>query len=497
MQSWPAILAGCNVLGIAPTGSGKTLAFCLPMIPHLQHQMPSLKRPTVASPTCLVVVPTRELAIQVAAVVKKFRSSTGITSIAIYGGSDRDQQLETLSDCPHMHVVVATPGRLIDLVATNSLSLDRVTYLVIDEADRMLALGFEEQLTVIGSYIRPDRQALLFTATFPGKLRDVSARWMGGSADGMVGSNDDSNTVIIRVNTVEFRPTGEGSDQPKRDNVKAAGAVGDAPCTDGEQRKNSSPRDTQLDETLCTSSGASTTTASGNTSTSLSLTISRSIEQKVHVCAAHKKPRLLINYVTKIREQEKAAKLRQGGPMIIFCTKIKTVAFVTNFLLKNGVVGVQQLHGQLPQQRREGVLADFKAGKVLTVCATDVAARGIHIKRLKYVVNYDFPGSLEQYCHRVGRTGRREGDQGFSYSLLTRNLAPLAEDLMSLLRSCGQLVEPNLERLVSDYQNGLIDVSAEEEAAEDDGVQADTAAQGGGGDGDCSDDDCSDDGGVE
>ena len=132
MQSWPAILAGCNVLGIAPTGSGKTLAFCLPMIPHLQHQMPNLKRPNVASPMCLVLVPTRELALQVASVVKKFRAQLGIQSMAVYGGSDRDTQLETLSDCSHMHVVVATPGRLIDLVASNALSLDRVTYLVID-----------------------------------------------------------------------------------------------------------------------------------------------------------------------------------------------------------------------------------------------------------------------------------------------------------------------------------------------------------------------------
>lgn len=95
-----------------------------------------------------------------------------------------------------------------------------------------------------------------------------------------------------------------------------------------------------------------------------------------------------------------------------------------------------------------------------------MAARGIHVKRLKYVVNYDFPGSLEQYCHRVGRTGRKEGDQGFSYSLLTRNLAPLAEDLVSLLRTCGQVVEPNLEQLVSDYKNGLIDVTAEEGEAD-------------------------------
>lgn len=132
MQSWPAILAGCNVLGIAPTGSGKTLAFSLPVIPHIQHQLPKLKIPKIPSPVCLVVVPTRELAIQVAAVIKKFKPSTGINCIPIYGGHDRDEQLESLRDCPNMHAIVATPGRLLDLVSAGSLSLERVTYLVID-----------------------------------------------------------------------------------------------------------------------------------------------------------------------------------------------------------------------------------------------------------------------------------------------------------------------------------------------------------------------------
>ena len=101
--------------------------------------------------------------------------------------------------------------------------------------------------------------------------------------------------------------------------------------------------------------------------------------------------------------------------------------------------------------------------------ATDVAARGIHIKRLKYVVNYDFPGSLEQYCHRVGRTGRKEGETGYSYSLLTRNLAPLAEDLVALLRNCDQVVEPNLELLVSDYKNGLVDCEVGDDDSDDQG----------------------------
>lgn len=233
----------------------------------------------------------------------------------------------------------------------------------------MLTLGFEEQLTLLSSYIRPDRQTMLFTATFPGRLRDVSSRWMGGhactGAEGPEGDSVDSSsaaTVIIRVNTVEIRPTDVEVPDAMQMAATAAMTVTaglDMASTEGDVSEHAT-------STCHQSSQPADTTPTSSSNTSLSLTISRSIEQKVHVCAAHKKPRLLISYVTKIRDQEKLAKVRQGGPMIIFCTKIKTVSFVTNFLLKNGVVGVQQLHGQLPQQRREGVLADFKAVRCVT-----------------------------------------------------------------------------------------------------------------------------------
>ena len=174
MQCWPTIMCGANVLCIAPTGSGKTLAYSLPMIPHIDVQIKKdpLANPGTPAPLALVLVPTRELAIQVAAVLKALKRCCGIRSLAIYGGQDKDQQLQQLTQFGRTHILVATPGRLLDLIASKHISLHAVTYLVLDEADRMLSLGFEKQLDMIASQIRPDRQSMLFSATFPGKLRE-------------------------------------------------------------------------------------------------------------------------------------------------------------------------------------------------------------------------------------------------------------------------------------------------------------------------------------
>ena len=199
-QCWPAALTGADVLGIAPTGSGKTVAFLLPAVPHIQAQL-SQHGPLLASegPISLVLVPTRELAQQVAAVAKQFRKGCGLRTLALYGGGreGKDAQLEALYSVHHL--LVATPGRLVELLITQAVTLDRVTLLTIDEADRMLELGFEEQLNAIAEAIRPDRQTLLFSATFPGKLRAAAARWLGGE-----------RTVSIRCNTLKL--SGQSAD---------------------------------------------------------------------------------------------------------------------------------------------------------------------------------------------------------------------------------------------------------------------------------------------
>jgi len=475
-QAWPAILAGANVLGIAPTGSGKTIAFGLPMIPHILDQTDIMKNRPKPSPTCLVLVPTRELAVQVTQTLKVLRQLFSIRSIAVYGGVDRHSQIEQLA-ASALHILVATPGRLLDLKTAGEISLDRVTYMVIDEADRMLALGFEEQLNAVSQFVRPDRQTLLFSATFPGKLRDVSAKWLTSSADSTNSSAaiaTSNNCVIIRVNTLEFSNVNETPSEKKieakaleKESGVEVGKMDVAPVKAATEEGISSQMET-TEASACAGS-----IEDKKTKRTLSLTVSRSIKQHVHVCASHKKPRLIIKYITRIREQEKANKVRQAGSMLIFCTKVKTLQFLVQFLLKNNI-SVAPLHGQMLQKQREQVLADFKAGKIKVLCATDVASRGIHIKRLKYVVNYDFPGSLELYCHRVGRTGRQEAE-GDAYSLLTRNMAPLAEDLITLLENCNQVVEPNLIALRDDYMGGgfVMDDDEDENESEDEESQCD------------------------
>lgn len=172
-QSWPIILSGRDCLGVADTGSGKTLAFTLPALIHLRAQ-PALKRGD--GPIILILAPTRELAQQIAVVCEEFGSPTRIRNVCIYGGAPRHSQARDLS--AGAEIVVATPGRLIDFLENKTTNLRRVTYLVLDEADRMLDMGFEPQIRKIVGQIRPDRQTLLFSATWPKSIQALARDFM-------------------------------------------------------------------------------------------------------------------------------------------------------------------------------------------------------------------------------------------------------------------------------------------------------------------------------
>ena len=371
MQCWPAALAGANILALAPTGSGKTLAYGLPLIPHIEHQLQSLKadekttgpssssqKNKTVSPFGLILVPTRELASQVASALKALKKINSLRCLAIYGGADKDSQIGELHNGGDLHIIVATPGRLLDLMASKHISLIRVTYLVIDEADRMLTMGFTEQLDAISRQIRPDRQSLLFTATFPGKLREVADNWC-------------MDSVIIRCNTMEL----ERKVVKKKDDEEEGGTEMEVERSEEtKSQPTASPvvkkgkndeKDISSSEECLTETAESTDTTAvkaGNHDEHniLSLTISPSVSQVVHVCASHKKPRLLIRFITTVREQEKVHKVRQPGAMIIFATKIKSVKFVVDFLQRQSIAS-EPLHGQLPQSQRERALAEFKA----------------------------------------------------------------------------------------------------------------------------------------
>jgi ATP-dependent RNA helicase DDX5/DBP2 len=195
-QGWPAALSGNDVIGIAQTGSGKTVSFLLPGFVHINAQ-PPLK--SGDGPIGLVLAPTRELAMQIQEECLKFGRAARISSTCVFGGADKYGQQRELSR--GSQIVVATPGRLLDFLETNVINLRRVTYLVLDEADRMLDMGFEPQIRRIISQIRPDRQTLFWSATWPHEVQKLALEFCREKPVHIViGSNDLAVTSRIKQN---------------------------------------------------------------------------------------------------------------------------------------------------------------------------------------------------------------------------------------------------------------------------------------------------------
>ena len=172
-QGWPMALLGRDMVGVAETGSGKTLAYLLPAIVHINAQ-PYLSPGD--GPIVLVLAPTRELAVQIQAECVKFGASSRVKSTCVYGGAPRGPQQRDLR--AGVEIIIATPGRLLDFLEARSTNLRRVTYLVLDEADRMLDMGFEPQIRKVLAQIRPDRQTLLWTATWPREVSGIAADFL-------------------------------------------------------------------------------------------------------------------------------------------------------------------------------------------------------------------------------------------------------------------------------------------------------------------------------
>jgi hypothetical protein len=374
-QCWPCLLAGANVLGIAPTGSGKTLAYLLPAYCQIESILQQKNQPKssgfVISPTVLVLVPTRELAIQVHSVCKSFKSlAQKMKSGLLYGGQEKENQLDELTNqSAHLKVLIATPGRLIDLLGNNanSISLKSVTYVVIDEADRMLSLGFAEQLTTILSQIRPDKQIVLFSATFPGNLRQLSDLWA-------------PHSTVIRCNAIDLSNIQEKKDmsfllkdetdssskkvetevkKPKQEKNKTHESDEKAgKTTDNKDDANEQEQEEEREAEAENDDDNDHNESTGGFSSSI--TISPTVNQLIHICAPHKRPRLLIKYIERIRQEEKETKQRQASPIIIFCNKITTLTYVLDFLEKQQLRTVP-LHGKLPQKIREENLQNLKS----------------------------------------------------------------------------------------------------------------------------------------
>jgi ATP-dependent RNA helicase DDX5/DBP2 len=199
-QGWPMALSGRDVVGVAETGSGKTLTYCLPSIVHINAQ------PLLApgdGPIVLILAPTRELAVQIKQEIDKFGRSSRIRNTCVYGGVPKGQQIRDLAK--GVEVCIATPGRLIDMLESGKTNLRRVTYLVLDEADRMLDMGFEPQIRKILGQIRPDRQTCMWSATWPKEVRQLASDFQNDFIQVNIGSMDLSAnhriTQIVEVMT--------------------------------------------------------------------------------------------------------------------------------------------------------------------------------------------------------------------------------------------------------------------------------------------------------
>jgi superfamily II DNA/RNA helicase len=325
----PIVMQGKDVMGAAQTGTGKTAGFALPIIqrllPHANTSMSPARHPVRA----LVLAPTRELADQVAENVKKYISKTPLKCATVYGGVDMDPQTQALR--AGVEIVVATPGRLLDHLQMKNTSLGQVQMVVLDEADRMLDMGFLPDISRILNLLPKERQSLMFSATFSEEIKKLAANFL-------------RDPVLVEV-----------------------------------ARRN------QTAET---------------------------ITQKV----------------IRVHDSEKGDALLQvlrtqgpeGGPMkqvLVFVNAKIECRRLARQLQKQGV-NADAIHGDKTQDERMKALDGFKKGEIEVLVATDVAARGLDIVELPFVVNYDVPFNAEDYVHRIGRTGRA-GASGVAIMLMT------------------------------------------------------------------------------
>jgi superfamily II DNA/RNA helicase len=331
-QAIPSVLMMRDIIGIAQTGTGKTASFVLPMIDILAHG-----RRRALMPRSLILEPTRELAAQVAENFEKYGKNHDLKMALLIGGVQMGDQVKALSD--GVDVLIATPGRLMDLFERGKILLTGCDLLVIDEADRMLDMGFIPDIETICSKLPAQRQTLLFSATMPAPIKKLADKFL-------------SNPKYIEV----ARP------------------------------------------------------ASNNT---------QIVQHKVAVSTKGK--RELLRHLLKTDNVSTA---------IIFCNRKTTVRELAKTLKSNGF-SAGEIHGDMDQSSRIAELDRFKAGTINVLVASDVAARGLDVKGVSHVFNYDTPWHPDDYVHRIGRTGRA-GATGRAFTFVTPEDAEAIENVEKL-----------------------------------------------------------------
>ncbi|MBT4722823.1 DEAD/DEAH box helicase [Candidatus Falkowbacteria bacterium] len=314
-QIIPGALDGKDVVGIAQTGTGKTLAFGIPMIERLMKDKGQ----------GLVVVPTRELALQVEKAIVQIGSAFGLRTVVVIGGVSQHNQVRSLRNNPH--IVIATPGRLADLMQQGVYNLSKVNVITLDEADRMLDVGFLPEIKRILSAAPPKRQTMLFSATMPRAISELASSFM---------------KLPIRI---EIAPQGTSSEL---------------------------------------------------------------VEQEVFVVSKMDKMRLLDSVLNEYKDQK-----------VLIFSRTKYGAKRIARDVRGMKHSATEIHSNRSQNQREIALNGFSTGKFKVMVATDIAARGIDVKDISLVINFDLPDCLEDYVHRIGRTGRA-GKYGKAVSFVTQ-----------------------------------------------------------------------------
>ncbi|HLT87841.1 MAG TPA: DEAD/DEAH box helicase [Sphingobacterium sp.] len=332
-QAIPLILEGRDIIGCAQTGTGKTAAFALPVLQSL-----TLDTKKYNMPRALVLVPTRELAIQIDQSVAQYSKNIRINRLAIYGGVSQVAQVERLRK--GVDILVATPGRLMDLINQGHVSLSQIKVLILDEADSMLDMGFVHDIKRILKYIPQKRQTLFFSATMPNEIRKFA------------------NTILHNPAEINVSPVSSTAEK-------------------------------------------------------------------------------IVQSVSFVEKKDKAAFLagvlrdRNVTQTLIFTRTKHGADRLVRILGKGGIVAAS-IHGNKSQTARQKALSSFKNGGINILIATDIAARGIDIQELPFVINYDLPVDSETYVHRIGRTGRA-GKEGKALSLCSEEEKPTLLKIQKLI----------------------------------------------------------------
>ncbi len=343
IQAIPVVLEGKDLLGIAQTGTGKTAAFAIPIIQRLENDKHVNRNRKIRS---LVITPTRELAIQIHENFKAYSKHTDLKSNVIFGGVKQGSQVNRLK--AGTDILVATPGRLLDLMNQKLVSIQNIEYFVLDEADRMLDMGFIHDIKKIIQQLPIERQTLFFSATMPENIVELSRKIL-------------KNPVRVEVSPVS--------------------------------------------------------------------TAAETVQQ--FICHTNKdlKKELLVHLI----------KERNIKQVLIFERTKHGADKIARFLIKQKIKAAA-IHGDKAQNHRQKVLDQFKNGELTALVATDIAARGIDIDRLQYVINLDIPNISETYVHRIGRVGRA-GETGTAISIAEPEEKGFLKDIEKLINKKIEVLE--------------------------------------------------------